>query len=47
MVGTSGVICPVESFQLQMGFSFPLLRANYLRLSLLIIRTRSFLISCM
>ena len=32
----------VESFQLQMGFSFPFLRANDLRLSLLIIRARNF-----
>ena len=30
-----------ESFQLQMGFSFPFLRANYLRTSLLIMRNRS------
>ena len=30
-----------ESFQLQMGFSFPLLRANNLRTSLLIMRTYS------
>ena len=30
-----------ESFQLQMGLSFPLLRANDLRTSLLIMRTRS------
>ena len=36
----------VESFQLQMGFSFPLLRDNDLRSSLLIIRARSFLLSC-
>ena len=35
-----------ESFQLQMGFSFPFLRANDLRLSLLNIRARSFLLSC-
>ena len=35
-----------ESFQLQMGFPFPLLRANDLRLSLFIIRARSFLLSC-
>ena len=34
-----------ESFQLQMGFSFTFLRANYLRSSLLIMRTRSFLLS--
>ena len=33
----------VESFQLQMGFSFPFLRANNLRTSLLIMRTRSLL----
>ena len=32
-----------ESFQLQMGFSFPFLRANDLRTSLLIMRTRSLL----
>ena len=32
----------VESFQLQMGFSFPFLRAKDLRISLLIMRTRSF-----
>ena len=36
----------VESFQLQMGFSFPFLRANDLRSSLLIMRARSFLLSC-
>ena len=36
----------LESFQLQMGFSFPFLRANNLRLSLLIMRTCSFLLSC-
>ena len=35
-----------ESFQLQMGFLFPFLRANDLRSSLLIMRTRSFLLSC-
>ena len=35
-----------ESFQLQIGFSFPFLRAKDLRLSLLNIRARSFLISC-
>ena len=35
-----------ESFQLQMGFSFPFLRAKNLRLSLLNLRGRSFLISC-
>ena len=38
--------CASESFQLEMGFSFPFLRANDLRLSLLIMRTRSFLFSC-
>ena len=38
---------PPESFQLQMGFSFPLLRANDLRSSLLNIRAPSFLLSCM
>ena len=32
-----------ESFQLQMGFSFPFLRANDLRTSLLIMRTFSLL----
>ena len=32
-----------ESFQLQMGFSFPFLRANNLRTSLLMTRTRSLL----
>ena len=31
----------VESFQLQMGFSFPFLRANSLRTSLLVMRTCS------
>ena len=31
-----------ESLQLQMGFSFPFLRAKDLRISLLIMRTRSF-----
>ena len=31
---------PSESFQLQMGFSFPFLRANDSRTSLLIMRTR-------
>ena len=36
----------VESFQLQMGFSFPFLRANDLHSSLLNIRARSFLLSC-
>ena len=36
----------VESFQLQMGFSFSFLRANDLRSSLLNIRARSFLLSC-
>ena len=41
-----GVMIP-ESFQLQMGFSFPFLRANNLRLYLLIIRAHSFLLSCM
>ena len=35
-----------ESFQLQMGFSFPFLRANNLRSSLLNIRARSFFLSC-
>ena len=34
-----------ESFQLQMGSSFLSLRGNDLRLSLLIMRTRSFLLS--
>ena len=37
---------PGESFQIQMGFSFTFLRANDLRSSLLIMRTRSFLLSC-
>ena len=37
---------PIESFQLNMGFSFTFLRANYLRPSSLIMRTRSFLFSC-
>ena len=36
-----------ESFQLQMGLSFPFLRAKDLRTSLLIMRTRSFLLSYM
>ena len=36
----------VESFHPQMGFSFPFLRANDLRSSLLYIRARSFLLSC-
>ena len=40
-----GVIT-MESFQVQMGFSFPFLRANNLRSSLLIMRTRRFLLSC-
>ena len=35
----------LESFQLQMGFSFPFLRANDLRSYLFIMRTRSFLLS--
>ena len=35
-----------DSFQLQMGFSFPFLRANDLSLSLLNIRAHSFLLSC-
>ena len=37
---------PPELFQIQMGLSFPFLRANDLRLSLLNIRARIFLISC-
>ena len=40
------VVNRCESFQLQMGFSFPFLRANDLGLSLLNIRARSFLLSC-
>ena len=36
-----------ESFQLQMEFPFPFLRANDLRSFLLIIRARIFLLSCM
>ena len=32
----------IESFQLQMGFSFSFLRVKYLPTSLLIVRTRSF-----
>ena len=36
-----------ESFQLQMEFSFPFLRANDLHASLLNIRARSFLLSFM
>ena len=36
-----------ESFQLQMGFSFPFLRAKDLRKSLLIVRTHIFLLSFM
>ena len=36
------VFLPKESLQLQMGFSFPFLRANALRSSLLIMGTRSF-----
>ena len=32
----------VESFQIQMGFSFPFLLANNLRSSLMIMRTLSF-----
>ena len=43
---TPYVLSGAESFQLQMGFSFPFLQANYLRSSLLIMRTRSFLLSC-
>ena len=39
-------LCP-ESFQLQMGFSFPFLCANDIYSSLLNIRARSFLLSCM
>ena len=35
-----------ESFQIQMGFSFPFSRANDLRSSLLNIRVRSYLLSC-
>ena len=38
---TSRVFSVVESFQLQMGFSFPFLRANNLRSSLFIMRTCS------
>ena len=37
---------PRQSFQLQMGFSFPFLHANVLHLSLLNMRTRSISISC-
>ena len=36
----------VELFQIQMGFSFPFLLANYLRSSLLNIKAHSFLLSC-
>ena len=36
------VVRIMESFQLQMGFSFPFLRANNLRSSLLNIRARIF-----
>ena len=36
----------IESFQVQIGFSFPFLLANNLCSSLLIMRTRSFLLSC-
>ena len=36
----------IESFQIQKGFSFPFIRANDLRSSLLNIRARSFLLSC-
>ena len=36
----------IELFQHQMVFSFPFLRANNLRSSLLNIRARSFLLSC-
>ena len=35
-----------ELFQIQMEFSFPLLHANDLRYSLMIIRAHSFLLSC-
>ena len=35
-----------ESFQIQMGFSFPFLRANDLRASLLNIRAHIFLLFC-
>ena len=38
---------PLGLFQLQMRISFPFLRAKHLRTSLLIMRTRSFLLSCM
>ena len=37
----------LELFQLQMIISFPFLRAKDLRTSLLITRTRIFLLSCM
>ena len=37
---------PLESFQLQMGFLSPFLRAKDLRSYLLNIRARSFLLSC-
>ena len=40
-IDTSSKSNSSESFQLQMGFSFPFLRANDLRTSLLIMRTRS------
>ena len=36
----------VESFKIHMGFPFPFLRAKNLRLSLLNIISRSFLLSC-
>ena len=35
-------VLPIESLQLQMRISFPFLRANYLRTSLLIMKTRIF-----
>ena len=45
VLGVGGVTS--ELFQLQMGFLFSFLRANDLRSSLLIIRARIFLLSCM
>ena len=40
-INEASVIVGIESLQLQMGFSFPFLRAHDLRTSLLIMRTRS------
>ena len=46
LTNDQSLCCRPESFQLQMVFSFPFLRANNLRSSLLNIRARNFLLLC-